>query len=140
MYTTNNTTKFQELANAVIQWGIDRKICNLKPGATLFGQSEKLVEEATEVLTAVYGLATIEQLFDEYGENLPADDTPLQEKYAKFCNDFDDGIGDTLVVLILLCEMANTNLTTCLAKAYNEIKDRKGEMIDGKFVKEEDLK
>jgi hypothetical protein len=28
----------------------------------------------------------------------------------------------------------------CLKMAYDEIKDRKGKMIDGVFVKEEDLK
>lgn len=33
----------------------------------------------------------------------------------------------------------NMNLITCLNAAYDEIKDRKGKMIDGKFVKESDL-
>jgi hypothetical protein len=28
----------------------------------------------------------------------------------------------------------------CIASAYDEIKDRKGRMINGVFVKEEDLK
>lgn len=31
------------------------------------------------------------------------------------------------------------DFTDCVALAYNEIKDRKGEMRNGKFVKEEDL-
>ncbi|MEB7753300.1 MazG-like family protein [Staphylococcus pseudoxylosus] len=31
------------------------------------------------------------------------------------------------------------DFTDCVALAYNEIKDRKGKMIDGKFVKEADL-
>jgi hypothetical protein len=31
------------------------------------------------------------------------------------------------------------NLESCLSSAYNEIKDRKGRMIDGVFVKEGDL-
>lgn len=33
-----------------------------------------------------------------------------------------------------------TTADTCLQIAYDEIKDRKGKMIDGVFVKEEDLK
>lgn len=33
----------------------------------------------------------------------------------------------------------NTTLEACLELAWNEIKDRKGKMIDGVFVKEEDL-
>lgn len=32
-----------------------------------------------------------------------------------------------------------TTLETCLEIAWNEIKDRKGKMVDGVFVKEEDL-
>ncbi|MFQ3903736.1 MazG-like family protein [Staphylococcus sp. 50Mo3-1] len=32
------------------------------------------------------------------------------------------------------------DFTDCVALAYEEIKDRKGKMIDGKFVKEADLK
>ena len=34
----------------------------------------------------------------------------------------------------------NTSLERCLQSAYNEIKDRRGEMINGIFVKESDLK
>lgn len=34
----------------------------------------------------------------------------------------------------------NLNLKDCLETAYDEIKDRKGKMVDGVFVKEEDLK
>lgn len=33
----------------------------------------------------------------------------------------------------------NLDLFTCIEAAYDEIKDRKGKMIDGKFVKETDL-
>lgn len=33
----------------------------------------------------------------------------------------------------------NTDLITCVQLAYDEIKDRKGKMINGKFVKEADL-
>lgn len=51
-----------------------------------------------------------------------------------------DGIGDTLVVLIGLSMQLEMNITQCLNVAYNEIKDRKGRLINGVFVKEEDLK
>lgn len=47
-----------------------------------------------------------------------------------------DDIGDMLVVLIVIAGQYNTTLEECLALAYDEIKDRKGVMIDGIFVKE----
>ena len=51
-----------------------------------------------------------------------------------------DGIGDVVVTLIILAQQNNTNLQECLSVAYDEIKDRKGELVDGVFVKESDLK
>lgn len=50
-----------------------------------------------------------------------------------------DSLGDVLVTLILLAEDLNLNLLDCLNSAWGEIKDRKGEVKNGSFVKEEDL-
>lgn len=49
-----------------------------------------------------------------------------------------DDIGDCIVVLINIAERNGLRLDECLAHAYNDIKDRKGKMVDGIFVKEED--
>lgn len=51
-------------------------------------------------------------------------------------NDIQDDIGDILVVLINIAHRNNTSLEECLAVAYDDIKDRKGRMIDGVFVKD----
>ena len=50
-----------------------------------------------------------------------------------------DAVGDILVVLIGYCMQRNLDIQECLASAYEEIKDRKGKVIDGVFVKEADL-
>jgi hypothetical protein len=47
-----------------------------------------------------------------------------------------DDIGDCLVVLINIAERNELSLFDCLSHAYNDIKDRKGKMVDGVFVKE----
>ena len=47
-----------------------------------------------------------------------------------------DDIGDCMVVLAIIAEQHNLTVTECLEHAYNDIKDRKGMMIDGVFVKE----
>lgn len=49
-----------------------------------------------------------------------------------------DGLGDVLVVLIGLSMQLGLDLTECLEVAYKEIKDRKGKLVNGIFVKEED--
>ena len=53
--------------------------------------------------------------------------------------DVSDDIGDMLVVLINIAERNKLTLLDCLSKAYDDIKDRKGKMIDGVFVKQSDL-
>ena len=50
-----------------------------------------------------------------------------------------DAIGDTLVTIIVLAHQLGLDATECLGIAYEEIKNRKGKMINGTFVKEEDL-
>lgn len=46
-----------------------------------------------------------------------------------------DAIGDSIVTLIVLCLQLGYDVEECLTIAYNDIKDRKGVMIDDNFVK-----
>ena len=48
-----------------------------------------------------------------------------------------DAIGDMIVVLTNLAHMEGLKIENCIDSAYNEIKNRKGEMINGTFVKDE---
>lgn len=50
-----------------------------------------------------------------------------------------DGIGDTVVTLIILAQQHGWTLRECLEYAYDEIKGRKGKTINGTFIKSEDL-
>jgi NTP pyrophosphatase (non-canonical NTP hydrolase) len=53
--------------------------------------------------------------------------------------DIRDDVGDMMVVLINIMERNGLSMEDCLEVAYDDIKDRKGKMIDGVFVKEGDL-
>jgi|TARA_R110001592_G_scaffold362613_1_gene677348 uncharacterized protein YabN with tetrapyrrole methylase and pyrophosphatase domain len=53
--------------------------------------------------------------------------------------DIADDLGDMLVVMINIMERNGLSMEHCLQVAYNDIKDRKGMMVDGIFVKESDL-
>ena len=53
--------------------------------------------------------------------------------------DIKDDIGDMLVVMLNITTRNGISLSECLARAWDDIKDRKGKMIDGIFVKEADL-
>jgi len=47
-----------------------------------------------------------------------------------------DGIGDCVVVLTNLAHLCNTDIEHCIESAYNEIKNRKGKMSNGTYVKQ----
>jgi len=70
------------------------------------------------------------KLIQEMGE--------LSDNICKGKNVADD-IGDMIVVLINIAERNGLTIENCLEQAWNDIKDRKGKMIDGIFVKENDF-
>lgn len=71
----------------------------------------------------------------------------LGEEYGELCaamargneDDATDAVGDMFVVLTILSLQRGIPIESCISKAYEEIKDRKGEMVNGVFVKEDDL-
>lgn len=91
----------------ISQWAHDR---NLIQGGNSQAQTVKLFEEGGEVAAAV------------------ARGNPDALK---------DGIGDMVVVLVILAAQNGLVFEECVDVAYEEIKDRKGRMVDGVFVKEE---
>ena len=52
--------------------------------------------------------------------------------------DVKDDLGDMMVVMLNIMERQGISMEDCLKTAYNDIKDRKGRMVDGIFIKEGD--
>tara|TARA_B100001094_G_scaffold310312_1_gene344774 strand:- start:353 stop:1219 length:867 start_codon:yes stop_codon:yes gene_type:complete len=69
------------------------------------------------------------KLVEEVGETCRA---ILKEDYEEVI----DGIGDSVVVLTNLAELMDVSIEDCIAAAYEEIKNRKGKMINGTFKKD----
>lgn len=55
---------------------------------------------------------------------------------AKTPEEASDAIGDMLVMIVQMARLRGIYLSDALEGAWNEIKDRKGTMVDGVFVKE----
>lgn len=47
-----------------------------------------------------------------------------------------DGIGDCVVVLTMIAMQEGLKIEDCIASAYEEIKNRKGKLVNGVFVKD----
>ena len=69
------------------------------------------------------------KLVEEVGETCRA---ILKDDY----NEIVDGIGDCVVVLTNLAELCNIQIEDCIRAAYEEIKNRKGKMENGTYVKD----
>lgn len=50
-----------------------------------------------------------------------------------------DSLGDIFVVITILAMQLKLDIDQCAKIAYDEIKDRRGLMINGSFIKEEDI-
>ena len=98
---------FEELHQKVVEWG---KARGLFTNGSVDAQIEKLREE-------------LQELADAHAEQ-------NHEKRI-------DAVGDMMVVLTMIAHMIGKDLFTCYAAAYLEIKDRKGKMVNGTFVKEQ---
>jgi len=72
------------------------------------------------------------KLMEEGGELSAAYNKGQQNKVI-------DSIGDIQIVLIILCMQLGLGYQMSLDEAYKQIKYRKGKMINGSFVKNEDL-
>lgn len=120
----------------ISQWGIDRNI-TAEGGATVMAQMSKMTEEFAEFLGT---WAKVETCALEVGDALDYVDTVVeapQYAYERALKEsIEDDFGDMLVCLIQAMRLAGTDMRTCLAKAWDDIKDRKGRMENGKFVKE----
>lgn len=96
-------------AERIRWWARER---NLIEGSDAKSQFVKLIEEAGELAAAI-------------ARN---DDAELS-----------DAIGDCFVVLTILAAQRGFDIEQCIADAWLQIKDRKGRMVDGVFIKEADL-
>lgn len=47
-----------------------------------------------------------------------------------------DGIGDSIVTLIILAKQNGLNVEECLEQAWSEISCRTGKLVDGVFIKD----
>lgn len=120
----------------IAQWHEDRNLIN---GATDNSQFKKLLEEVIELyatLNPSYSSNAIRVRLQNEIQNL-YDNYRIQQ--APIGKTIEDDIGDINVVLINLLERNGFTMQQCLEVAWDDIKDRKGKMIDGVFVKETDL-
>jgi len=96
-------------ADLIRQWAKDR---NLIEGSDIKSQFVKLIEEAGELANSIAKRNDIE---------------------------FADAIGDMVVVLTIMAAQNGMMIEDCIDAAWQQIRDRKGKMVDGIWIKSTDL-
>lgn len=96
----------------ILQWATDRNILGANGQGTPEGQLKKTREETEEIQEGI----------DEHD-----------------IDKIRDGIGDVYVTIAIQAAMHGLSMNECIDRAWNDIKDRTGMMIQGKFVKQSDL-
>lgn len=107
-FVIHTATNVFSLVDNIQLWGIQRNI-TAAGGATALSQIQKLKKEVAELEAGL----------------IAGDDKEVK-----------DGIGDCLVVLVQVARLYRTTWDECLERSWNDIKDRKGEMHCGIFVKQ----
>lgn len=117
-HKTKTMQDLEQLEQSVIEWAEDKEIFRK---ATPYKQAEKTMEECCELIRGVSQQETW-ALMDRQSEDTE--------------NEIKDAIGDIAVTIIIQAKMQGLTLTECLQSAYDVIKTRTGQMIDGQFVKD----
>lgn len=142
------------LTQMISQWGLDRKITI---HSTPLAQSQKTMEEVHELIEAAaachhYKVAAgaLREAFSR--ESFTDSPQPAHDKafmaaaqakedilahLAMAEMELADAIGDVYVTLVMIADCVGLDISRCIRKAYDEIRDRKGYLReDGVFVKE----
>jgi NTP pyrophosphatase (non-canonical NTP hydrolase) len=93
----------------IVMWAQARNIIGPTGQATRESQAKKTMDEVVELMVAI-GMH----------------DTAAAR----------DAIGDIIVTLVIQAQMWNLHIDECVEAAWQQIKDRKGRMVNGVFVKE----
>jgi len=134
---SNPSANINLLTQMISQWGLDRKITI---HSTPLAQSRKTIEEVHELIEAATRLSTLQSLYRELPKVYPLNPR-LPGHYADLMGftemELMDAIGDVYVTLVMVAETAGLDISLCIRKAFDEIRDRRGYLReDGVFVKE----
>ena len=144
--------KYTEYFELIRKWAYDR---NIIVGSTKQAQFTKLIEEIAEIdedpldgigdsfvvlaiIAAQFGI-NLENVEPKYSGNMLLNDLGLLAGCLSKSKPVYDAIAIMHGTLNGFANMHQVSVDDCMEQAWGEIKDRKGKMIDGVFVKESDL-
>ena len=112
---------YQELEKLVLKWANDKGILDKGNPLAQLSKTKEEIQEIEECL--LHFNKGNEEFIDSKGR--------LNNTFTSMKME----IGDSIVTQIILCKLLNISFVECLEMAYNKIKERKGYMKDGVFIK-----
>ena len=129
MNTTKANDELEDIQNVITYIAINKMSANMKEGKAIkeatnyINNNDKYEQQLRYTALAVGGAALSYYLYYKYF-------------HGNKGKDIRDDVGDMLVVLINILKRNDLTLESCLEVAWSDIKDRKGKMVDGIFVKD----
>lgn len=106
-----------EIITEVRRWYKDR---GLMESSNPLSQCMKVVEEVGELVSEINRVPQDLYIHKDLSNN----------------ENIQDAVGDIIISLMNFCNISDISLTKCANSAYNQIKDRQGESLNGRFIKE----
>ena len=140
--------RFTELTKRTLHWA---KAKGIRDHGTAAGQSEKLLEEAIETWAVLHGISDAREAELQEHAEIIASQAPGRVDGLRTDAAVADGFGDIMVTLINTAAIylqeyvpgsitqADEHLLSCWSTVMDVIEQRSGKMVDGKYVKSEDL-
>lgn len=124
--TEKNTMAPEVFQKNVLDWAYEKGIFAKSSPLKQLGKTEEEVAETKEVL---------EKLEEIRAKGITGLDVPPYLRNALRLE-----IGDIYVTTVILANLCGFSLDECGEAAFKKIANRSGDMVDGVFVKEADLK
>ena len=123
-----------KLTENITEWGIDKGILipNSQNDYISKWNNPPAIDDADADCTVARAKAQLDKTIEEVKEL----ETAIMVEARN--NEIKDAIGDIYVTLVMQAGVWGLKMEECIEYAYNQIKDRKGKMVKGVFVKEEE--
>lgn len=129
-----------KLTEKITEWGIDKDILgpNVQDYYVANWSNPPAIDDADADYTVARAKAQLDKTIEEVKELETAIMNAITLPKELKNNEVKDAIGDIYVTLVMQAGVWGLKMEECVEYAYNQIKDRKGKMVRGVFVKEEE--
>lgn len=125
--------KFCEFQSLIKQWAEERGIIDHTNDRAII-QLQKFLEEAVELSHSI-----VVSHFNQFDPKACDQSMTVYEEFSQVPDTVLLEFGDVFVTLVIMAQCLHVDLEQCFDLVWQKIASRQGQLINGQFVKQEDL-